>query len=297
MFIDPDLDKDLGDFLLEKNVATPEQIEEARKEQRRLGGYLSAHLIERGILKDSAFATFLTYHYGFSYLPLKAYNISESALKVLAPEAIRDYSVFPVEKSEKLLSITMADPLNKGVVELLRHLSESEIIVFISTYAEVREAIKTYFGETEEPNHLDLFPNDTVLRDDLVTPFISHSLYTGANRRRYRRLYHDLELDYHVYPHTIRTAAKNISMSGVLFESNMVLPKGSQVAIKLHLEKMNSIVGVVDVDRCESKKLSTTVFGDDSQVFNLFEVGASFCFMSNADQHTLAGFLREKLLL
>ncbi len=297
MFIDPDLDKDLGDFLIEKNVATPEQIGETRKEQRRLGGYLSAHLIKRGILKDSAFATFLTCHYGFSYLPLKAYNISEAALKILAPEAIRDYCVFPVEKSEKLLSVTMADPLNKGIVELLRQLTNSEIIVFISTYTEVREAIKTYFGEEEEPNHLDLFPNDTVLRDDLVTPFISHSLYTGTNRRRYRRLYHDLELDYHVYPHTIRTTTKNISMSGVLFESNMVLPKGSQVAIKLHLDKMNSIVGVVDVTRCESKKLSTTVFGDDSHVFNLFEVGASFCFMSNADQRTLAGFLREKLLI
>ncbi len=297
MFIDPDLDKDLGDFLIEKNVATPEQIEAARKEQRRLGGYLSAHLIERGILKDSAFATFLTCHYGFSYLPLKAYNISEAALKAMAPAAIRDYCVFPVEKSEKLLSIAMADPLNKGVVELLRHLTESEIIVFISTYTEIREAIKTYFGEQETPSPLDRFPDDTVLRDDLVTPFISHSLYTGANRRRYRRFYDNLELDYHMYPHTIRTLATNVSMSGVLFESNMVLSKGSQVAIKLHLDKVRPLAGVVDVVRCESKKLSTTTFGDDSQVFNLFEAGASFSFMSNADQDALADYLRKKLLL
>jgi len=295
LFIDPDLDKDLGEFLIEKNVATPEQIEEARKEQRRLGGYLSAHLINRGILKDSAFATFLTCHYGFSYLPLKAYNISEAAIQALAPEVIRDYCVFPVEKSEKLLSITMADPLNKGVVELLRHLTESEIIVFISTFTEVREAIKNYFGEQHIPSCLDRFPNDTVLRDDLVTPFISHTLYTGANRRRYRRFYGDLELDYHMYPHTIRTRAKNISMSGVLFEANMVLPKGTQVAVRLHLEKGHSVQGVVEVARCESKKLSTTTFGDDSEVFSFFEVGAAFNFMSNADQDNLAGFLREKL--
>jgi len=296
MFIDPDLDKDLGDFLIEKNVATPEQIEEARKEQRRLGGYLSAHLLERGILKDSAFATFLTCHYGFSYLPLKAYNISEAALQALAPEAIRDFCVFPVEKSEKLLSITMADPLNKGVVELLRHLTDSEIIVFISTYTEVREAIKTYFGAQAGPSALDRFPNDMVLRDDLVTPYITHKLYAGVNRRRYLRAVHELELDYHMYPHTIRTRAENISMSGILFESNMVLSKGSQVAIRLYLDKARSLMGVVDVNRCESKKLSSNAFGDDSQVFNLFEVGASFCFLSNADQDALADFLRNKLL-
>ncbi len=296
MFIDPDLDKDFGEFLIEKGVATPEQIEEARREQGRLGGYLSAHLIERGILKDSAFATFLTCHYGFSYLPLKAYNISEAALKAMSPDAIREYCVFPVEKSEKLLSITMADPLNKGVVELLRHVTESEIIVFISTYTEIREATKTYFGEQESSDRLDRFPNDTVLRDDLVTPFISHSLYTGVNRRRYRRFFGDLELDYHVYPHTIRTHAKNVSMSGVLFESNMVLPKRSQVAIRLRLDKTHSVTGVVDVVRCESKKLSTTVYGDDSQAFNLFEVAATFCFLSGTDQDSLAGFLREKLL-
>jgi len=296
MFIDPDLDKDFGEFLIEKNVATAEQVEEVRKEQRRLGGYLSAHLIERGVLRDSAFATFLTCHYGFSYLPLKAYNISEAALKAIPPDVIRDYCIFPVEKSEKLLSVTMADPLNKGVVELLRHVTDSEIIVFISTYTEVREAIKVYFGEQEKPNHLDRFPQDTVLRDDLVTPFISHSLYTGVNRRRYRRFYGDLELDYHVYPHTIRTHAKNVSMSGVLFESNMVLPRGAQVAVKLYLSRTRSLVAVADVNRCESKKLSATAFGDENQVFNLFEVGASFCFMSNADQDDLATFLREKLL-
>jgi hypothetical protein len=297
MFIEPNLDKDLGDFLIEKNVATPEQIEEVRREQRRLGGYLSAHLVERGILKDSAFATFLTCHYGFSYLPLKAYNISESALQALDPKTIRDFWVFPVEHSEKLLSVTMADPLNKGVVEHLRQLTGSEIIVFISTYAEVREATRVYFGEEKETSHLDRFPEDTTLRDDLVTPFIAHSLYNGANRRRYRRLYQELELDYHVYPHTIRTSAKNISMSGVLFESNMVLPKGSQIAVRLHLDKTHALMAVVDVNRCESKKLSNTVFGDDSQVFNLFEVGASFSFLSRTDQEALADLLRQRLLL
>jgi len=297
MFIERDLDKDLGQFLIEKNVVTAEQIEEARREQRRLGGYLSAHLIERGILKDSAFATFLTCHYGFSYLPLKAYNISESALNALSPQIVRDYCVFPVEKSEKLLSVTLADPLNKGVVELLRQLTESEIIVFISTYTEVREAIKNYFGEYEGSSHLDIFPNDTVLRDDLVTPFISHSLYTGANRRRYRRLYEDVGLDYHMYPHTIRSSAKNVSMSGLLFESNMVLPKGTQLAVNLHLDKTHSMAGVIEIIRCESKKLTNTAFGDDSQAFNLFEVGASFSFLSHPDQGALADFLREKLLL
>ncbi|MGE5279393.1 MAG: PilZ domain-containing protein [Deltaproteobacteria bacterium] len=295
MFIDPNLDKDLGEFLIEKNVATPGQIDEARKEQLRLGGYLSTHLIERGILKDSAFATFLTCHYGFSYLPLKAYNISETALKALPARVARDFCVFPVEKSERLLSITMADPLNKGVVEFLRQLTHSEVIVFISTYSEIREAIRNYFGE-DEASRLDRLPNDTVLRDDLVTPFISHSLYTGVNRRRYRRLYQDVELDYRMYPHTIRTNAKNISMSGVLFESNMVLPKGSQLTLALFLDGGRSISAVVDVNRCESKKLANTVFGDDSRVYNLFEVGAAFTFVSNADQEALADFLRQKIL-
>jgi hypothetical protein len=180
-------------------------------------------------------------------------------------------------------------------VELLRHLTECEIVVFISTYTEVHEAIKNYFGGQAGSSRLDHFPDDTVLRDDLVTPFISHSLYTGANRRRYRRLYQDVELDYYVYPHTIRTTVKNISMSGVLFEANMVIPKGAQVAIRLHIDKTRALSGVVDVRRCESKKLANTVFGDDSRPYSLFEVGASFSFLSNDDQDALAHFLRERL--
>ncbi|HAJ56270.1 MAG TPA: hypothetical protein DCL35_00705 [Candidatus Omnitrophica bacterium] len=290
-----DSNTDIGSMLLEKKLISTEQLIECFDQQKIKGGYLSQHLLDAGYIKDSDLTTCLTCQYGYCYLPIKSYYIEDAALKAIPTEYVYDYCAIPIEKKDKLLSVVMADPINKGVIEMLRRVSRCEIVVFISNRNDVKETIEKCYGMTFENFELDKFKEDTVLRDNFSKKEIETSFYEGPNRRRYRRLYYDMDLEYYAYPHAIRTKILNISMSGILFESNVAIPKGMQIAVNIHLDGHMFVTGVVEVARCGSIQMQNTVFGDDSPTFYFYEVGAFFNFLTRENQTTMAEFLRKKL--
>ncbi len=290
-----DTDLDIGSVLLDKKLINTDQLQECIKLHKQKGGYLSQHLIESGCIKDSDLTTCLTCQYGYCYIPLGSYFIEDSALGAIPENCVYDYCVIPIEKNDKILTLVMADPLNKGVIDMLRRRSQCEVVIFVSSRSEIKQAIERYYGKTFRTFNMDKFNDDTILRDDFVKKEISNQLYMGPNRRRYRRLYVEMEMEYYDYPNTVKTKATNISMSGLLFESNIAIPKGKQMTARLSLPENTSITGVVEVARCESTNMANTVFGDDSQAFYFYEVGAYFTFLDKNNQMTLADFLRRKL--
>lgn len=293
MPIEANIEVDLGSLLLEKKLITECQLNECIEHQKIKGGYLSQHLIELGCIKDSDLTTCLTCHFGFCYLPLESYTISQDARDSIPIEFICDYCILPIEKNDKLLSVVMADPLNKGVLEILRQLTHCEIVVFISTRREIKQAIERYYSVQFKNFELDQFKDDYVLRDNIDDKLVANGLYTGPSRRRYKRLYADLMGEYFFYPHIIKTKINNVSMSGLLFESNVSIHKGMQLTINVHLDNKKFVTGVVEVARCEAKNLIDAVFHNHNQHF--YEVGAFYNFMTIENQNMLADFLRQQL--
>lgn len=296
MFTDINLEQDLGQMLLEKKALTPDQLKECLRRQRIKGGSLTQYLIDAGYLKDTDVATYLTCQYGYSYIPLKAYNVTDEALGMIPAQVACDYMIFPIEKNDRLLTVTMADPLNKGVIETLRQLTHCEIIVFVSTRSEIMEAIAKYYSPSLKRFEMDRFHKEEILRDDVLHPFISNGFYAGPNRRRYRRLNRSLSLEYFLYPHAVTTKVDNVSLGGILFESNTVLPKGLQLAATIFLDNGKKTPAVIELARCEPKKLLDTISSEeDADAANYFQVGAFFNFLADTDQDVLAEYLRGHL--
>lgn len=286
-------DIDIGSMLLEKKLITPDQLKNAVELQKIKGGYLSQRLIELNYVKDSDITTQLTCEFGFCYLPIKSYTISDDAIKTIPSEIACDYCVLPVEKSDKLLTIAMADPSSKGVIEILRQVSHCEIIVLISTRSEIKEAIEKYYAVRFRDFALDKFQTDAVLRDNLKTKRIANGLYSGTNRRRYKRLPIELLGEYYLYPNFVRTKIVNLSMSGLMFETATPLVPGTQLAINIHLDNYKFITAVIEIIRSENGVLD----GGWDNTHPSFRTGAFFNFMSEENQDMLAGFLKAKITL
>lgn len=295
MAIETNIDADLGIVLLEKKLLTQQQLQECIGIHKIKGGYLSQHLIEAGYIKDTDLTTCLTCQYGYCYLPLSSYAIDDTALATLPKRCVYDFSVLPIEKNDKLLTVVMSDPLNKGVLEMLRRISQCEIVVFISTQTDIRAAIEKYYGSPYRDFKLNKYNTDNVLRDDLVYKEVSNGLYAGPNRRRYRRLYEEIELEYFAYPQAVRTKTLNISLSGVLFGSNTFIPRGSQMAVNIHIGSNTAVAGVMEVVRFQPKRTMPPSAGPKSGASYAYEVGAFFTFLSEEDQDMLADFLKNRL--
>ena len=291
----PDLKNniDLGSMLLERSLVSANQLHEAFEQQKLRGGYLSQHLIELGHIQDNDLTSCLTCQYGFSYLPLRSYEIERSALEKIPPHFATNYCVIPIEFSDRLLTVAMADPLNKGVIEVLRQISRCEILVFVSTRHEIKEAIEKYYGVPFKNFDLDKYQNDDILRDNLKCDKIVNGLYAGPNRRRYRRLQTELTGEYYSYPNIVRTKIVNLSMSGILFEARTPQSPGTQLAINLHLDKNKFITTVVEVIRCATNNVVDSIYQMDNPLYH--ETAAFINFLSEENQEMLAEFLRGRL--
>jgi hypothetical protein len=284
-------DIDLGSVLMSKQLVTESQLQICLKKQHLEGGYLSQHLIECGFLKDADLTTCLTCQYGYCYIPLDSYSISEAAIGAIPPKFLRDYCVIPIEKSDKLLTVVMADPLNKGVVDVLRQMSGCEIIVFVSSRQEIQNALKRYYALHISQVNLDRFQDDSVLRDDVkANSYIHSGSYSGPSRRRYCRSKIGLDAEYYLYPYSVKTKIKNISMNGICFETYLPLAQGSQLALNIKLndqEPAYAIETVVEVARCVTMNRNN----DDS--LSLYEFGGFFNFVSEENQYLLAELIKN----
>lgn len=57
------------------------------------------------------------------------------------------FFLLPIDKIGNVISVTMADPLNEGVIQMLKTITNCDIVVFISTYSEIKEAINICFSD------------------------------------------------------------------------------------------------------------------------------------------------------
>lgn len=290
-YFEKNIAEDLGLMLLEKKIITQSQLTEAAMQQKIRGGYLSQHLIELGYLKDTGLTAFLTCRFGYAYLPLKCYDIPKEALDSIPSQLSRDFCILPLEKTNDLLTITMVDPLNKGVMDVLKQVSHCKIAVFISTRHEIKDALEKHCQGGPTDFQLDQFSQDTTLRENLHAQEYYAEQKASQARRRYKRFSTKLVIDF-CARRDIRSNITNISMNGILFESEHWIPNGTQMAVNIFLNKETFITAVIEVVRSKPKK-PMTIFSAKN-ITDYCEVGAFFIFMSTQDQEKLASFLKEK---
>ena len=295
MAIEYQEDVDLGLVLLKKRIVTSSQLSQAFEYQKIKGGYLSQHLIDMGFVSDADIATCLTCHFGYCYIPVKSYHVEPAVLSFIPFRNACDYCVLPIEKNDRLLTIVMADPLNKGVIEYLRRLTQSEIVVFISRRGEVIEAIEKGYGLPFHKMDLDAqFREDGVLRENLYHDYVLNSIYNGPNRRRYKRIYVDLPAECHAYPYQAKAKVRDISVRGVFFETTMTVDKGSQVMMNVFLEDAPSISAVIEITRARARSVIQNYY-ETNNTYTVYEAGGFFNFIDPDSQSQLSNFLKKKI--
>lgn len=137
----------LGEILVEKGVITREQLDKSLDAQSREGGMIGEVIVRLGFAKEEEIAQCLAHRYGFAFLPLENYEITQEVLSLVSKSVSSHYCLIPIDKIGNTLTVAMANPLNVEAIEDLEDLTSLEIQVFISTATDVRNAIKKYYGE------------------------------------------------------------------------------------------------------------------------------------------------------
>lgn len=137
----------LGEILVEKGIITQEQLNKALDVQVEEGKMIGEVIVNLGFAKEDEIAQCLAHRYGFAFLPLENYEISQETLSLVPKSVSSHYCLIPIDKIGNTLTVAMFNPLNVEAIEDLEDLTSLEIQIFISTATDIKNAIKKYYGE------------------------------------------------------------------------------------------------------------------------------------------------------
>ncbi|TDA67727.1 MAG: type II/IV secretion system protein [Clostridia bacterium] len=141
--------KELGEFLLENNLITRSQLNEARRIQRETGQRLGRVLVSLGHVREQDIVNALEFHLGIARVSL--YDLApDSDLVRIVPETLaRRYKAVAVKKEGNKLTVAMADPLNIMALDDLRAATGCEIVPVLADEAEIDTVLDNLLSMSE----------------------------------------------------------------------------------------------------------------------------------------------------
>ena len=124
---------DLGERLVAGALISHNQLELARREQKRRGASLGKLLIELGFVSVETLSNFVAREAQARLVDLSRMVIDKAVLGLVPFELCRKFQAIPVEKYNGSLTVAMADPLNVLAIDTLAQVTGLHIDVVTTT--------------------------------------------------------------------------------------------------------------------------------------------------------------------
>jgi hypothetical protein len=136
----------LGELLLNEKLITPEQLDDALKNQTIFGIKLGSALIELGFISDEQLCRFLSRKLGVPAVsPRIMATIPPSVLSLVPAELAGKYRVVPIRADGKKLALAMADPTDFKAIEEVAFVSGCVILPHIVPDVRLTAALSKYY--------------------------------------------------------------------------------------------------------------------------------------------------------
>jgi len=143
-------EKKLGEILVDADLLTVEQLEQAAEEAGRLQIGLLAYLLDEGMVSPEDAAMALSLEINLPIIDLKRHAVQPEALSLVPDEYARQHELIPIDIVGDALVVVMADPTNIDVLEDLRARAKKVIQPAVGIPADIREAIERSYRTSDE---------------------------------------------------------------------------------------------------------------------------------------------------
>jgi len=137
--------KQLGELLIERGFINHEQLGIAINHQKKHGEMIGEILVKLKFATEKDIAQALTAQYGWPYLPLSNYEIDQEVIDSVPEDVCRKFSLIPIDRIGKSLTLAMANPLNIPAAEDVELITGCTVQVFVSTTTEINQTIDKYY--------------------------------------------------------------------------------------------------------------------------------------------------------
>lgn len=134
----------LGDLLLEKNLITGEQLEQALTEQQETSGKLGEILVSMGALDAQVLAEALADFFGLVVVNLRRDNVDPAVISLIPETMAREQLAIPVRSEENSLYVAVAEPSDE-LRSLLSSTSKRNVSLMIAPVSDIIWAIDSNY--------------------------------------------------------------------------------------------------------------------------------------------------------
>ncbi|MGZ4691218.1 MAG: GspE/PulE family protein [Acidimicrobiia bacterium] len=158
----------IGDLFVEHEMISEQQLAEALDVQRRTGGRLGEILIELGFITSTDASRILAERLGMPFIDLDASPVDEIVAQRIPEEIARRYRAIPIEESDGILRVAVADPTDVFALDDLQVITRCQIMPIVADPAQLLDVANRIWTrpsmesriddavdlEDEEPGHL-----------------------------------------------------------------------------------------------------------------------------------------------
>lgn len=141
--------KQLGQLLVEEDIVTQVQLEQALKFQATSGDRIGDCLIKLEYLTEHALYYFLAAQFNVDFVELSEADFNPQVIALIPKEIANRYQVLPWKKKDNGLVLVASDPSDPQLLSLPQESffeSKGDLSYVVATASSIAEALKKYYG-------------------------------------------------------------------------------------------------------------------------------------------------------
>ncbi|RUO75944.1 GspE/PulE family protein [Idiomarina seosinensis] len=147
----PRLKMRLGDLLVQEQVISEQQLDNALKEQKQSGRKLGATLIELGYITESKLLEFLSQQLKLPLLSISDRQIPPQTFKLLPEVQARRHRALVIESDDSSALVGMSDPADLSAVDAItQRLAPRNLEFAVVSESELLQAFDALYRRTKE---------------------------------------------------------------------------------------------------------------------------------------------------
>lgn len=153
----------LGDFLVENNLITQAQLDDALEKQKNRNMKLGEILVDDGILTEDDIASALSDQLGVERVDLQAIVIDKAVATLVPVNILKKYTMIPFAFSPdnmNTLRVAMENPLDTYAQEDISILTNYQVEPVVATTRSIMLAIDKYHGQEETKSAINQYAKD-----------------------------------------------------------------------------------------------------------------------------------------
>ena len=145
-----------GDWLIQQDCITPEQLDTALADQKKNGGRIGQSLVRLKVLSDGDLTKQLAEYLDFDYISLADFSVLDKDVARRVPENIaKRFGVLAIEETQDHIVVAMSDPLDVIAVDTVSVKLKRPIKTVLASDRKVKQAIDfVYHGTDVEEQQL-----------------------------------------------------------------------------------------------------------------------------------------------